>query len=120
MARRELKHKAIELRKEGKTYGDIKQILNIQKSTLSGWLSNYPLTKKQIKKIEVSKHGKRLVAIGKTTLIKLAKRQKCLQKNISTGKQKTTAFNKERALFMWSVPVSRRRCKELTKWSKFK
>ncbi|MCL4382455.1 hypothetical protein M1545_01570, partial [Patescibacteria group bacterium] len=31
----------------GKTYSEIRRILEIPKSTLSDWLSNYPLTQKQ-------------------------------------------------------------------------
>jgi len=40
MARIIDKQKAIKLRKQGKTYGQIRQELGISKSTLSDWLSN--------------------------------------------------------------------------------
>lgn len=43
MALRLKKQKAIELRKHGKSYTEIKKILGVSKSTLSIWLKNYPL-----------------------------------------------------------------------------
>ncbi len=46
---RVLEHReALRLRKEGKSYSQIKTILGISKSTLSGWLHKYPLTREQI------------------------------------------------------------------------
>lgn len=42
-----LKIKAIELRKTGLSYGEIKKKLNISKATLSFWLKNVPLTEEQ-------------------------------------------------------------------------
>ncbi len=52
MARREEREKAIELRIQGKSYSEIKTILGISKSTLSGWLQKYPLTGDQIARIK--------------------------------------------------------------------
>jgi len=43
---------AVKLRKEGKSYSQIKKIVKVSKSTLSYWLSKYPLTKKQIYKLQ--------------------------------------------------------------------
>lgn len=51
MARFEDKHKAIELRKQGKSYSQIKNILGVSKSTLSTWLRGYPLSKKRIREL---------------------------------------------------------------------
>lgn len=50
----QLKNKAILLRKNGKTYGEIKKILNnpIPKSTLSEWFKNISLSKKQQQRID--------------------------------------------------------------------
>ena len=46
---RVLEHReALRLRKEGKSYSQIKTELGISKSTLSGWLHKYPLTREQI------------------------------------------------------------------------
>jgi orotate phosphoribosyltransferase-like protein len=44
MARIRDRQNAIELRKQGKTYGQISNELRITKSTLSGWLGDYPLS----------------------------------------------------------------------------
>ncbi len=49
MARREDREKARSLRAQGKSYSEIKQVLNISKSTLSGWLSDMPLAPEQIR-----------------------------------------------------------------------
>jgi len=44
-----LKEHALQLRKQGKSYSQIKQILGVSKSTLSIWLNKYPLSKQQIR-----------------------------------------------------------------------
>jgi len=51
MARREDKNKALSLRKKGYSYSQIKEELGISKSTLSGWLSGYPLSPERIKEL---------------------------------------------------------------------
>ncbi|MDO8561823.1 MAG: hypothetical protein Q7S05_03275 [bacterium] len=43
------REKARALRAKGKSYSEIKQKLNISKSTLSGWLNNMPLSREQIR-----------------------------------------------------------------------
>ena len=48
MARKEEKNKAILLRKQGLSYSQIKERLGISKSTLSGWLSGVPLSKRRL------------------------------------------------------------------------
>lgn len=45
------REKARTLRKEGKSYSEIKQILAIGKGTLSVWLRDMPLSKKQIREL---------------------------------------------------------------------
>jgi len=52
MAKRELRSKAIDLRKNGMSYSEIKQGLGVSKSTLSIWLKDLPLTTKQLKRIK--------------------------------------------------------------------
>jgi len=47
-------NQAIKLRKQGKSYNEIKSVLNIPKSTLSNWLKDLPLSKK-IKNKNVAK-----------------------------------------------------------------
>lgn len=48
MAKAALRAKAIKLRFQGYTFGQIKRELGIAKSTLSGWLRNLPLTEEQL------------------------------------------------------------------------
>jgi transposase-like protein len=51
MARRVDHERAIALRKEGRSYSEIKEVLCISKSTLSNWLREYPLSKKQLREL---------------------------------------------------------------------
>jgi hypothetical protein len=51
MARIKEKEKAIKLRLDGLSYSQIKEEMGLSKSTLSGWLKNYPLSDSQIKKL---------------------------------------------------------------------
>jgi lambda repressor-like predicted transcriptional regulator len=51
MARYKEKSQAIELRKRGYSYSQIKEKLGISKSTLSGWLQPYPLSEKRIREL---------------------------------------------------------------------
>jgi len=51
MARVLDKQKAIKLRLEGKSYSEIKNLLGISKSTLSGWLSPYPLSSEKVREL---------------------------------------------------------------------
>ena len=46
-----LKTSSIKLRKTGLSYGEIKKMLGVSKSTLSYWLKSVPLTKKQKEKL---------------------------------------------------------------------
>ena len=43
--------KALKLKKQGKSYSEIKKTLGISKSTLSDWLRKYPLTLRQMNKL---------------------------------------------------------------------
>lgn len=51
MARKYDKNKALTLRSQGYSYSQIKEELNVSKSTLSAWLSNYPLSPDRIKEL---------------------------------------------------------------------
>lgn len=51
MARRKDKEKALKLRLKGLSYSQIKEKIGISKSTLSGWLYNYPLSSEKIKEL---------------------------------------------------------------------
>jgi hypothetical protein len=51
MARTLDREKAVTLRKMGYSYTQIKEELNVSKSTLSGWLADIPLTDKRIREL---------------------------------------------------------------------
>lgn len=51
MALPHLRRRVLELRKLGKSYGQIRKELGISKSTLSDWLKNYPLTEEQLQNL---------------------------------------------------------------------
>ena len=55
MAKPLLREQAIQLRLQGKTYGQIKRELGIEKSTLSGWLNKLPLTDVQTRALSQNK-----------------------------------------------------------------
>lgn len=75
MTRIKDRRKAIELRKLGKTYNDIRKELDVAKSTLSDWLSNYPLTEKQLRYLGKNKKEKKKLAIEKIRITKQEKRK---------------------------------------------
>lgn len=51
MARLREREKAINLRKEGMSYSQIRKLLKVSKSTLSLWLRDYPLSKERIREL---------------------------------------------------------------------
>lgn len=87
MARRIDRQKAIELRKEGKSYGEIKLRLGISKSTLSGWLKDLPLTSSQISKLNKNIKSRKTIGIEKTVIVKLNKRKRRLKEVYETEKK---------------------------------
>ncbi len=48
MAKRELKSRAIEMRLQGMSYSQIKEVVGVSKSTLSNWLKDMPLSTERI------------------------------------------------------------------------
>lgn len=54
MSHTELRRKALMLRKQRKSYSQIKSILGVSKSTLSEWLRNYPLTREEINNLRAN------------------------------------------------------------------
>jgi transposase-like protein len=56
MTYRELKQKAIELRLQQKSYNEIRDEIGVSKSTLSGWLMDFPLDNNDISKVKQRKH----------------------------------------------------------------
>lgn len=51
MARKKDKEKAIQLRLEGKSYGEIGKKLDVGKGTLSSWLRDYPLPEERMREL---------------------------------------------------------------------
>jgi transcriptional regulator with XRE-family HTH domain len=51
MAKPKLRDKAIKLRKQGKSYSQIKKEVNVSKGTLSRWLQDYPLSEKRLREL---------------------------------------------------------------------
>lgn len=95
MARNQDRQKAIELRQLGKTYGEIRVELNISKSTLSGWLRNYPLTDKQLGLLSTSRESRRHLAREKTSITKRIKLQKRLDKTYEEEKKNLLPLSKK-------------------------
>lgn len=69
-----LKRRVVELRKSGKSYSEIKQLVKVSKSSLSLWLRGVSLTKDQILRIK----GKKAQAIEKFRETMRIKREKKL------------------------------------------
>jgi len=70
-----LRRKAIELRKLGKTYSEIREELVIPKSTLSDWLKTYPLSLEEKNLLEESRKRRKYFSIEKVRLVKQKKRE---------------------------------------------
>lgn len=94
--KREKKRKAIQLRKRGKSYSYIKKMLGVSKSTLSYWLHDYPLTKKQFEKLQKRTIERRVEAYRKTVKKRIETR---LNKVYSEQEKKLTPLSK-RELFI--------------------
>ena|SRR3989344_5241088 len=94
MTRLNERRQAIELRLQGKTYTEIKNTLRIPKSTLSGWLSNYSLTKNQLDLLKKNIDYRKQIAIEKTIETKRKKRKKNLDKVYFESKRKWIPLNK--------------------------
>jgi transposase-like protein len=75
MAKIEKQIRSIDLRKQGKSYSQIKKILGVSKSTLSRWLKNYPLSKKQMESLR-DFNETRIEKFRNTMKIKREKRMK--------------------------------------------
>jgi len=73
MAKYELKQKALELRKLGKSYSQIKNNLGVSKGSLSLWLKDYPLSKEQMTAVRDFSEV-RIEKFRQTMLVKREKR----------------------------------------------
>ena len=94
MARIKDRQKVIILRKNGKTYSEIKRELGIPKSTLSNWLSKYPLTRDQLKAIEKTSKRNKEVGVEKCRMTKRKKREKRLREIYIKEKSKLLPLTK--------------------------
>ncbi|MFH1840653.1 MAG: helix-turn-helix domain-containing protein [Candidatus Shapirobacteria bacterium] len=82
------RRKAIYFRQQGKTYSEIKKELNLSKSTLSGWLSKYPLTREQLEKVKSRINFKKNLAVEKCRLTKLNKWKNRLKQTYENEKNR--------------------------------
>lgn len=94
MARREDRQRAIELRRQGKTYSEIKEELNVPKATLSGWLSDFQLSKDELARLEASIKRRKYLGIEKTRITKKKKRQRRLKRIYEEQKERLLPINK--------------------------
>jgi hypothetical protein len=69
MAKRDIKEKVLQLRAEGKSYSQIREVITVSKSTLSVWLKNKPLTPSQLEMLQ-GKNEKRIENFRSKMLIK--------------------------------------------------
>lgn len=92
MSRIHDRQQAIELRKQGKTYSEIKASLGIAKSTLSDWLSTFPLEKEQLQLLQKTKDEKRYIAAEKSRITKQKKRQARLDRTYQQEKKRWTSL----------------------------
>ncbi|KKS28225.1 MAG: hypothetical protein UV60_C0017G0006 [Parcubacteria group bacterium GW2011_GWA2_43_11] len=81
MARLKDKEVALALRKQGKSYSEIKAKIGISKSTLSGWLHDYPLSKEELVFLR-DKNPVRIEKYRATMAKKRLTREEGLLKNI--------------------------------------
>ncbi len=80
MAKTLLREKAIQLRKLGYTYSQIKEELNLEKSTLSDWLRNLPLADEQLAKLARNKQNKEFLRREKYIITRRHQREERLRK----------------------------------------
>jgi len=69
------REKAVVLRKQGKTYSEIRREVGVAKSTLSEWLKNLSLTEEQFVSLKNSRASSKQIAIEKTRNVKQRKRE---------------------------------------------
>lgn len=90
MARLKDREKAIKLRLEGKSYSQIKMIIGVNKSTLSYWLKNYPLSEKRISELR----DKNPIRIEKYRNTRRKKKEERLRKTYFKEKKKILPLSK--------------------------
>jgi len=73
MARKKDKQKALEMRKRGMSYSQIRERVSVSKSTLSKWLQDFPLSENRMKELR-DNNPKRIERFRATMKIKRDKR----------------------------------------------
>ena len=91
MAKYELKQKVLELRRQGKSYSQIKQELKVSKGSLSLWLKDYPLSKERIRQLRDFSE----IRIEKYSQTMKAKRQSRLDRFYKEEKSKNLPLTKK-------------------------
>ena len=94
MARLKDHQKALELRTQGMSYSQIRDILGVNKSTLSPWLKNYPLSKERIG--ELRDHNEKRIERFRQTMQK--KRNDRIEKVYRVQKKILLPLNKRELL----------------------
>ncbi len=94
MARRQDKEEALRLRHKGLSYSQIRDLLGVSKSTLSGWLHDVPLSKEEMRSLQHSE-----VVIEKIRLTKTKKRESRLR-GVFDKVSKDIGSLSERELFL--------------------
>ena len=85
--------KALELRKKGLTYSEIKSELGVSKSVLSYWLSGLELSSLEMSKLEKSVKKRKYLGIEKVRITKLRKREKRLNDTYEREKSELLPLN---------------------------
>lgn len=93
MAKYELKQKVLELRKQGKSYSQIRQELKVSKGSLSLWLKDFPLSKERLRALRDFSE----VRIEKFRQTMRAKRNKRFEDAYQREKIKQLPFTKKEA-----------------------
>lgn len=94
MARVKLRQQAIDLRKLGKTYSEIRRELGLPKSTLSDWLSKYPLTIDQLKLLNKTIKNNKDLSREKYRTTMSFRRESRLKKTYETQKKSLLPLSK--------------------------
>ena len=88
------RRKAILLRNKGKTYSEIRGIIKVSKSTLSLWLKFYPLSTRQLQRVNKNKYR----AIEKFRLTMRKKREKRLDQYYQAQQKRPLPFSRKELL----------------------
>lgn len=94
MARWKDRQKAIDLRKRGCTYSEIKRKLGLSKSTLSNWLSNCHLTEEELGRLQKAIDRSKDLAIERCRLTKQRKRDTRLESLYQEEKERWLSLSK--------------------------